>query len=922
MISRDHFVKKAGEMFPAMSAWTQWCYGERTMLLYDHEHVIWSESGVQQGDPLGPLYFCCGLNPLVNEIQALDPTYNKWYMDDGGIIGDVEFLKKVWDILLSKGPALGLHLNPTKCEWSWLDPERSEPAPITGVAFVPHTEIQMLGVPLGCDEFVSQFVDKKLLGRLQNTVDKLVAFDDSQASSYLLRVSYSIVRAVHFMRTTPLHLWQEQAVQFDKMIRKAIEGILGFPMNDFTFSQACLTPKLGGLGLRRVVEHADLAYHASWHESQKTAREVWEAPPDMPGEYKSQSEASYEFDEQMHAYLVSMAPNNREAQRLRRCAQPHASGFITAVPSEEDGRDTILKPRNFRIAVAYRLGVPVLSEPIPCPLCKQTINLFGDHATCCTRNGDVITRHNTLRNLIDSLASDGLLAPQLEKQGILGVTTGRRPGDVTLNKWSSGPLAIDVAITSPLTKSSTRLDDPCDEYAVSQKHRKYDKDFVGTNYSFCAMVWETLGALNAEGEEVLRQILCFASKQLGREFSSYCGRAWARISCCLQRSVSQAILNRIDGHEFRDPVDPRSLDPCLTLMPKVEPTPTASSPSFVSSPPPAPCDPPTLCPSPLTLPLPFVSVVSDTQAGVLAIKADGHCCYHVAGVIGALCKDANALAQDHATCSSEELTHARTQILQNFGTLVASKQEFFPLAEDLEAHTCTFLGEPSSRFVERVSGKATGKDQLGHASDLAMSVWKEDVRVVVINTQEINGGRAATVVATPGERDKARVVCVVLHKEHFDLCVLRTSDTVRAVFEIGQEWDCALRLFLDFVGARSMLSEPLGPRWSERENERVIESKEKEKKAIVKKRSESSVRKGKSESEKQDEHLPSLSSVSVSVVSSGSSTQTSTRSHTRSQNTHTRSEECGREGRVPRGLLPRARKSLGGGSLLLPPPVR
>ena len=185
-------------------------------------------------------------------------------------------------------------------------------------------------------------------------------------------------------------------------------------------------------------------------------------------------------------------------------------------------------------------------------MCKQTINVFGDHATCFTTNGDVITRHNTLRNLIDSLSSDALLSPQLEKQGILGSTTGRRPGDVTLNRWSSGPLAIDVAITSPLTKSSDRSEFPCEKYDLSQKHGKYDKDFVGTNYSFCAMVWETLGALNLEGEEVLRQIFRFAAKQLGREFSSYCGRTWARISCCLQRSVSQAILNRIDGRECRD----------------------------------------------------------------------------------------------------------------------------------------------------------------------------------------------------------------------------------------------------------------------------------------------------------------------------------------------------------------------------------
>ena len=155
-IKRDHFVRQVSEMFPPMSNWTQWCYGEASMLLYDHEHVIWSRGGVQQGDPLGPLYFCCGINGLVNEIAALNPVYSKWYMDDGGIVGDVELLKKVWEILKSRGPALGLHLNPSKCEWSWLDPASSLPCPIRleGVAeesqvkLVPHREIQMLGVTM------------------------------------------------------------------------------------------------------------------------------------------------------------------------------------------------------------------------------------------------------------------------------------------------------------------------------------------------------------------------------------------------------------------------------------------------------------------------------------------------------------------------------------------------------------------------------------------------------------------------------------------------------------------------------------------------------------------------------------------------------------------------------------------------------
>ena len=157
------------------------------MLLYDHEHIIESRAGVQQGDPLGPLYFCCGIMAMVNDIQAMNPVYNKWYMDDGGIIGDVDLLKKVWDLLQTRGPALGLHLNPAKCEWSWLDPDCSEPCPIRldgvseedQVKLVPHSQIQMLGVPLGNDGFVSDFVEKKLLGRLLDTVNRLVEFEDS-----------------------------------------------------------------------------------------------------------------------------------------------------------------------------------------------------------------------------------------------------------------------------------------------------------------------------------------------------------------------------------------------------------------------------------------------------------------------------------------------------------------------------------------------------------------------------------------------------------------------------------------------------------------------------------------------------------------------------------------------------------------------
>ena len=84
-----------------------------------------------------------------------------------------------------------------------------------------------------------------------------------------------------------------------------------------------------------------LGFSRSWHESQITARETWTPRADQPEVYLSQQEASFKFDAKMHSYLVDQAPTDREAQRLRRIA---TCGFITAVPSDEDGKDTILPP--------------------------------------------------------------------------------------------------------------------------------------------------------------------------------------------------------------------------------------------------------------------------------------------------------------------------------------------------------------------------------------------------------------------------------------------------------------------------------------------------------------------------------------------------------------------------------------------------
>ena len=160
-------------------------------------------------------------------------------------------------------------------------------------------------------------------------------------------------------------------------------------------------------------------------------------------------------------------------------------------------------------------------------------------------SSDRIHRHNRVRNLLEKIAQEGMLSPVMEKKGILGDVDGRRPGDVTIPVWRANKgLAIDVAITNPLASSNLQHKEPCEDYAAHHKHAYYDKDFKGSAFEFAAMVFETTGGVNNEGLEVLRQLFRFAAKHQGLQLSVYCGRAWARLSCNIQNSVSQCFLNR------------------------------------------------------------------------------------------------------------------------------------------------------------------------------------------------------------------------------------------------------------------------------------------------------------------------------------------------------------------------------------------
>ena len=69
---------------------------------------------------------------------------------------------------------------------------------------------------------------------------------------------------------------------------------LGLKPTDEAYAQASISTTIGGWGVRRILDHANGAFTASWHEAQVITGEKWTKPPDKDcsGVYNSQHAAS------------------------------------------------------------------------------------------------------------------------------------------------------------------------------------------------------------------------------------------------------------------------------------------------------------------------------------------------------------------------------------------------------------------------------------------------------------------------------------------------------------------------------------------------------------------------------------------------------------------------------------------------------
>ena len=225
-----------------------------------------------------------------------------------------------------------------------------------------------------------------------------------------------------------------------------------------------------------------------------------------------------------------------------------SSSWLPVTPSLALGLD--LEPNELHASVRWWLGLDTSGGSL-CPVCSQkALDPLGHHATTCTHGGDVVTRHNLLRDVVANLFRQAHMGVTVEAgYGLTHDNSRSRPADVLVTRWEKGlPAALDITVTSPLTPAI--LDESCSTAEVaavaaeSRKHVAKDSKCFEPGWSCVLLAVETYGNWWMEAQETFSRLTSLLAANHSVSKSKAAADIYGRLNLTLTRSVARDILAR------------------------------------------------------------------------------------------------------------------------------------------------------------------------------------------------------------------------------------------------------------------------------------------------------------------------------------------------------------------------------------------
>ncbi len=585
MVDRSVLLREVRARCPSISLWVEFLYGQSARL-YVGDDYIWSSTGVQQGDPLGPLLFALVLHPLAHAIRDhCSLLLHAWYLDDGTIIGDAGEVARALDILRVNGPDMGLHLNLSKTEvfWPSCDGQKQRVDLFPAALRRPPTGVKLLGGAVSRDGHFIQDLAMKRAIKAVDLMRLLSQLRDPQSELLLLRSCMGIAKMFFGLRTCPPAHIEEASLLFDQGLREAVEGLVvcGGPFfGDLQWRLATLPLKLGGLGLYSAIEASTYAFVASRAQSWVLQDHILRdsglrgLDPDFSEALdnlrikvpsiellnlsnkdtvppKIQHTLANALFRQIVEKMEGDFSMTQRQKAVFKCLQaPHAQDFLLAMPI--DGLGQHMSPVEYRSILKYRLLIPLFPSDEVCPVCRKAcLDSFGEHALHCRELPGFKYRHDLVRDILADICRRAGIS--VKKEAPVNFLTdpleGRsslRPADVLIFGWIGGKHAcVDLTGVSPLAGFTGG------EFTVGQaalkaaagKVAKHEKACLDNQHVFLPFAFDIFGFLAPDAIQLLHRIQHVMDGNVSSSKSE--SVVFRRIGFAIQKGVAAQLVARL-----------------------------------------------------------------------------------------------------------------------------------------------------------------------------------------------------------------------------------------------------------------------------------------------------------------------------------------------------------------------------------------
>ena len=248
--------------------------------------------------------------------------------------------------------------------------------------------MELLGSPILNDATMCCIVKK--FSEYKRMNDRILLLD-GHPGLFLLKNAFSLPRLLFSLRSAPCHHHPELLVEYDEVTRSTTEALCNIHFDDNSWSQAKLTVRYGGLGLRTAADFALPAFLSTRAASNSLVNHILRQPTNTPEDadevrawldqnlvLPSSTHKQRNWDGiQCSSAVATLVPvlNQHRLPCFKAVSRPKTGAWLNNVPKNRVG--TFVDNDTFRISIALHVGLTVCI-PNRCK-CGTTVDAFGTH---------------------------------------------------------------------------------------------------------------------------------------------------------------------------------------------------------------------------------------------------------------------------------------------------------------------------------------------------------------------------------------------------------------------------------------------------------------------------------------------------------------------------------------------------------------